>query len=676
MPAWNLRTKLLLVFAVLAFLPLAALVVVGYRSSVGAVEALVRADTEERAARSARRIGRVLDGQDTRLLELAGSNSLREYVRQKRGSSGGVNATGGATAAGAATTNSGPARGASTDVPDAVHDEFGAYFKNNRDILETVTCLDLTGRPLFRAKWEAGAGGGDVNFQTANFLSGEVRYDQRVWGLQNAQALRSPVTEENYGAENYGAALRITVPVVDPSAADPARPVAAVVAEVRLGDVIKRDDGANTGGVATDARDKTAATDARDRAAATTRPARTIIVALDNATGTVIYHTNGAANRPASEALPYFKDVAAKMKSGTEGFDFYDAPDGDRWLVAFRQVGSLNLSLAASEDYTAAVATARRDFVVAAALAFVACVAAVALLLIIARQESLAVGRVARGASAIAAGDLDQRISVSASGEARDLAESFNAMSDRLRELIAREAELRQFQSFLRISAMVSHDLKNAIAGLSLLVSNMEKQFHREEFRADAIESLREATEKLKRTVARLSEPAKSLSGEYRLNARPTDLVPIIRRVLATNAEPSRPLYEIEANLPDSLVATVELERVENVVENLVINALEAMGAKGGRLTVEAGQLGDDYVFVNVADTGQGMSEDFIKTRLFRAFSTTKNKGIGLGLFTCREIVESHGGRLEVKSEVGVGTRFRVVLPSRLFKSGGRRAQP
>jgi signal transduction histidine kinase len=374
--------------------------------------------------------------------------------------------------------------------------------------------------------------------------------------------------------------------------------------------------------------------------------------------------------------MPYFAGVAARMRSGAEGSDFYDAPDGDRRLAAFRQVGPLNLSLAASEDYTAAVAPARRDFIIISAVALVACVAAVALLLIIARQESLAVGRVARGASAIAAGNLEQRISVSASGEARDLADSFNAMSDRLRELIAREAETRQFESFLRISAMVSHDLKNAIAGLSMLVSNMEKQFHREEFRADAIESLRDATEKLKRTVARLSEPAKTLSGEFRLNARPTDLVPLVRRVLATNAEPSRPLYDIEANLPDQLVATFEPERIENVVENLVINALEAMGAKGGRLTVEAGQLGDDYVFVSVADTGAGMSDEFMKTRLFRPFSTTKNKGIGLGLFTCREIVEAHGGRLEVESEVGVGTRFRAVLPSRLFKSGERRAQP
>jgi signal transduction histidine kinase len=210
-----------------------------------------------------------------------------------------------------------------------------------------------------------------------------------------------------------------------------------------------------------------------------------------------------------------------------------------------------------------------------------------------------------------------------------------------------------------------------------MLVTNMEKQFHREEFRADAIDSLREATEKLKRTVARLSEPAKSLSGEYRIAARPTDLVEVIRRVLDINAEPTRPLYEIETHLPDKLVATVEPERVENVVENLVINALEAMASKGGgKLTVEAGTMPHDLVFFSVSDTGVGMSEEFIKTRLFRPFSTTKNRGIGLGLFTCREIVETHGGRLEVESSPNAGTRFRVVLPSSLFKSGERHRRP
>jgi signal transduction histidine kinase len=630
----SLRTKLILVFVALAFAPLAAVCVVAYLSGEGAVEKLLRAETGGRAERTARRVERAVSSQESRLLELAKSDSLREYAR-------GSGAAGGA------------ARLDSTDVPDGVRALFGAYFKSGGDILEALTCLDPSGRPLFRAS--AGAGG-DVKFQTANFVTGEVRYDERVWNLARAEALRSPVAEEPYGP-----AVRVTVPVPDAPAAPPdARPLAALVAEVRLDDLVKNADTADTTAQA-----------ARSRSDGD----KAVVVALDDATDTVVFHSNAALkHQPASGVLPYFRGVAARMKSGEEGFAFYDAPDGDRWLASFRRVDALGLSLSASEDYTAAVAPPRRAVLIAAALALAACAAALALLLLIARQEERAVKRVAVGAAAIAAGNLDQRIQVSASGEARDLAASFNAMSDRLRELIAQEAESRQFQSFMRISAMVSHDLKNAIAGLSMLVTNMERQFHREEFRADAIESLRDATEKLRRTVARLSEPAKSLSGEYRLNARPTDLVPLVRRVLAANAEPLRPLYDIETKLPETLVATVEPERIENVVENLVINALEAMGAKGGKLTVEAGPLEDDYCFVSVADTGVGMSEEFIKTRLFRPFSTTKTKGIGLGLFTCREIVETHGGRLEVESEPNVGARFRVVLPSRLFKPSERRA--
>jgi signal transduction histidine kinase len=275
----------------------------------------------------------------------------------------------------------------------------------------------------------------------------------------------------------------------------------------------------------------------------------------------------------------------------------------------------------------------------------------------------------------MAEGDFNRRVATEGMGaETLELAESFNQMGDRLRAHITTTSETRQFESFMRLSAMLSHDLKNAIAGLSLLVNNMEKHIHREEFRADAVNSLRQATDKLRRLVARLSEPVKSLSGEYRREARPTDLVAVIRRVLAANVEPHASLYEVEAHLPDQLVATVEPDRIENVFENLVINAVEAMGAAGGRLTVEAGELEDGLVYFGVSDTGVGMDETFLRTRLYRPFATTKQKGIGLGLYTCREVVEAHGGRLEVESRLGVGTRFRVVLPSRLFISGDRRA--
>ena len=653
--AVNLRTKLIVVFAALAFVPLALVSLLEYRAGAGAVEEALRVRASDRAARMARDVEHVISMQDARLLALAAAQPVREYTR-------------GQARPGGDAAPEPPTRSANADVRGAasasVEAPARAYAMSNIDYLQSVTFLDGAGRATFRLNRSDDGKGFDA--QTTDFVANQSRHDKDVWGERAAKVFRSQVVEERYGAS-----LRLTAPVFSPEVVEEGgAPAGAVVAELRLGDVVSE----AGEGVAAEAR-----AGGEAGAAGTVAPgqSRRDIVALDNAAGVVVYHTNGAlSHQPASKAMSYFSDVETRMRAGESGSEFYDAPGGGLSLAAFRQAGRLNLSVAASEDYAGAVAPVRVAALAGGGVALLAGLAGAWFMFFLAGRETRGIDRVARSASAIAAGDLDQRIDVSHSGETRELAENFNAMTERLRDLIAREAESRQFQSFMRISAMVSHDLKNAIAGLSMLVSNMEKQFHREEFRADAIESLREATEKLKRTVARLSEPMKSLSGEYRIAARPTDLVPVIRRVLATNAEPTRPLNEVEAHLPARLVATVEPERVENVIENLVINALEAMGAKGGRLTVEAGEVPGDYVFFSVADTGVGMTEDFIKKKLYRPFSTTKNKGIGLGLFTCREVVEAHGGKLEVQSAPGAGTRFRVVLPSRLFHSGESRERP
>jgi signal transduction histidine kinase len=286
-----------------------------------------------------------------------------------------------------------------------------------------------------------------------------------------------------------------------------------------------------------------------------------------------------------------------------------------------------------------------------------------ALLMLSLRRTARSIERVTEGAVAIAGGKLDQHIEVRSSDETRLLAETFNAMTDRLREQIARETETRQFESFMRLSAMLTHDLKNSILALSLLVSNMEQQFDREEFRADAMKSLTEATDKLRALVAKLSEPVRSLSGEFK-RPRPHDLIPIIKRALALTAEPSASLHEVEIHLPSSLVAVIDDERIERVIENLVLNALEAMGRKKGKLTVEAGPAEEGFVFFSVSDTGPGMTEEFQRKKLFHPFATTKPQGVGLGLYTCRELVKALGGRIEVESKRGSGTCFRIVLPS------------
>jgi signal transduction histidine kinase len=214
--------------------------------------------------------------------------------------------------------------------------------------------------------------------------------------------------------------------------------------------------------------------------------------------------------------------------------------------------------------------------------------------------------------------------------------------------------------------------LKNSILALSLIVGNMEQQFHREEFRADAMQSLRDATSKLDALVAKLSEPVRSLSGEFK-RPRPVDLIPVIRRALSRTAEPAAETHDVEIDLPETLVAVADDERIEKVVENLALNAIEAMGTKKGRLVIKAGPAEEGFIFFSVSDTGPGMTEEFQRTRLFRPFATTKPKGVGLGLYTCRELVRALGGRIEVESKRGSGTCFRIVLPSRAIAGVGQK---
>jgi signal transduction histidine kinase len=277
-------------------------------------------------------------------------------------------------------------------------------------------------------------------------------------------------------------------------------------------------------------------------------------------------------------------------------------------------------------------------------------------------QQRRGIERVSEGIEAIARGKLDHRIELS-SDNLRPLADNLDLMTKQLREQLVREAETRQFQSFVRLSAVLTHDLKNAIEALSLTVGNMERHFDNHEFRADAMKSLTSCTNNLRALVARLSNPVMTLSGEHK-RPKPVDLIPMLRRAISMTAEPVRGQHEIMIDLPESLFALVDLERMEKVVENLVINAREAMTKEAGTLGVTAGTTADGKPFFSVSDTGEGISPRFIEERLFRPFATTKRRGVGLGLYTCREVVVANGGSITVESREGAGTTFTVVLPS------------
>jgi signal transduction histidine kinase len=107
---------------------------------------------------------------------------------------------------------------------------------------------------------------------------------------------------------------------------------------------------------------------------------------------------------------------------------------------------------------------------------------------------------------------------------------------------------------------------------------------------------------------------------------------------------------------------SLDREALHSVVTNLVLNAREALDGGEGEVRVATRREGD-AVLLEVADTGCGMTPEFVRTRLFRPFESTKSKGLGIGMFQCRKIVEAHGGRIAVESRPGSGTRFTVVLP-------------
>ena len=335
-----------------------------------------------------------------------------------------------------------------------------------------------------------------------------------------------------------------------------------------------------------------------------------------------------------------------------------DAEWAPSWLVHHRlREESPRLSILALENYGGAVDQLGFDSFVLLLLTMLLVVVAMLALYYLVSTITDSIRRVTIGAKAIATGNLGYQIKVKTRDETRVLADAFNRMASRLREMIRKEGEQKQFESFARLSAVLTHDLKNQILSLSLLVNNMERKFDREGFKEDAMRTLSDSVNNLQNLVAKLSDPR---TPTKRIRER-SNITHLVERVIQRTAAQATGKYNVSSELLPDVFAVVDGKAVERVVENLVINALEAM-PEGGSLKVLTNQENGNAI-IAVADTGKGMTEEFVRERLFHPFATTKKKGIGLGLYSCRDIIEQHGGRIDVTSQVDRGTEFKVVLP-------------
>ncbi|HEY5811923.1 MAG TPA: ATP-binding protein, partial [Terrimicrobiaceae bacterium] len=213
----------------------------------------------------------------------------------------------------------------------------------------------------------------------------------------------------------------------------------------------------------------------------------------------------------------------------------------------------------------------------------------------------------------------------------------------------------KELEAFQTMSAFFVHDLKNATSTLSLTLQNLPVHFDDPEFRKDALRGIENTLKRINFHIKRLSV----LRSKLELKPIESDLNQLVGETLANfNGLPGIELVKDFHPLPKILL---DPEQIQSVVTNLLLNARDAVGSQG-QIRIQTGQR-DGRALLSIADNGCGMSPDFLRESLFRPFQTTKQKGLGIGMFQSKMIVEAHRGNILVESELGKGTRFGILLP-------------
>ena len=224
-----------------------------------------------------------------------------------------------------------------------------------------------------------------------------------------------------------------------------------------------------------------------------------------------------------------------------------------------------------------------------------------------------------------------------------------------LAQMQATEAllEVRKFDAFNRMSAFVVHDLKNIVTQLSLMMKNAKRLHGNPEFQQDMLMTVENSLERMRQLMLQLREGATPTGTVHGVN-----LAAIVHRIESVaRGRGSR----LEVQLEEEVVARGHEERLERIIGHVVQNAFDATDPSD-RVWLTLGRQ-SGHAMVEVGDTGRGMSEEFVRDRLFKPFQTTKQAGMGIGAYESFQYVQELGGKILVDSELNKGTVVKILLP-------------
>jgi PAS domain S-box-containing protein len=238
------------------------------------------------------------------------------------------------------------------------------------------------------------------------------------------------------------------------------------------------------------------------------------------------------------------------------------------------------------------------------------------------------------------------------------------------RRLVEQLGEKQEMAAFGHVASMVAHDLRSLSNTLSLTMRNFRGHLDDPGFRQDAVRALEDVAGKMKYLIEKLS----GVPPRITLHRQPTPLGELVHSALDLLAKAGRGA-EVEATeirgLAPDLYVEVDMAEMQRVLFNLLVNAYEATEMQGYVSVIGQRGPGTGQIRLVIEDTGPGIPHEYLERSLFRPFRTTKPRGLGLGLYHAKVIIEAHGGSIQVTNRGdGEGTRVTMTLPESLGPVG------
>ena len=235
-----------------------------------------------------------------------------------------------------------------------------------------------------------------------------------------------------------------------------------------------------------------------------------------------------------------------------------------------------------------------------------------------------------------------------------------------------RDSHSKRIAALGQFAAGVAHEIRNPLNSIGMTAQHLKSVFSQQEVSKDDIEEAKELLEIVDNKIRELkqtSEQFLTLNRPRRLNIKPVDLNTLVEQVLsefALIAEEAKVqvIRNYEHDLPH---VPLDVTLMRQTLFNFVQNSIQAM-PKGGSIYMstsdEKTETGTEHAVIEIRDTGIGIAEE-IQEQIYDAYFTTKDAtgGIGLGLAISHQIITAHGGKVEVRSKMGMGTAFKISLP-------------